>query len=40
MLRGGSWNYPAQGARTARRGNADPPFIRGSFGFCLLLAEG
>ena len=40
VLRGGSWNYPAQGARTARRGNADPSFIRGSFGFRLMLAEG
>jgi formylglycine-generating enzyme required for sulfatase activity len=40
VLRGGSWNYPAQGARTARRGNADPSFVRGSFGFRLVLAQG
>src|SRR5262249_19279043 len=40
VLRGGSWNYPVQGARTARRGNADPSTVRGSFGFRLVLAEG
>jgi formylglycine-generating enzyme required for sulfatase activity len=39
VLRGGSWNYPAQGARTARRGNADPSSVRGSFGFRLVLPE-
>jgi formylglycine-generating enzyme required for sulfatase activity len=40
VLRGGSWNYPAQGARAARRGNADPSFVRGSVGFRLVLTEG
>jgi formylglycine-generating enzyme required for sulfatase activity len=39
VLRGGSWNYPAQGARTARRGNADPSTVRGSMGFRLVLAD-
>jgi formylglycine-generating enzyme required for sulfatase activity len=37
VLRGGSWNYRAQGARAARRGNSDPSFVRGSFGFRLML---
>jgi formylglycine-generating enzyme required for sulfatase activity len=40
VLRGGSWNYPAEGARSTRRGNADPSSVRGSFGFRLVLAEG
>jgi formylglycine-generating enzyme required for sulfatase activity len=38
VLRGGSWNYPPEGARMARRGNADPTTVRGSFGFRLALS--